>query len=77
MSIKYLHHSKLLVRHTHYSDMSLFWQNFLYPVNMDFGIFPAATVSHVNRELEHLKPIFQDVLTESSINFSLFLCFRR
>ena len=77
MAIKYLHHAELFIRHAHYSDMPLFGQYFFNPFYMNVRIFPAAAMTHIYRELKHLKSVFQDVFTEIGIDLTLFFCFRR
>jgi hypothetical protein len=76
VTIKYFHHTELLVGNAHDTYMTFRWQYLFYPFYMRLRIFPAATVPHINAELEHLETIFQDVLAEPGIYFSLRLGFR-
>jgi hypothetical protein len=77
MTVKDLHHTELLIGYAHNADMSFFRQDMLDPQNMNIGIFAAATVTHVNGELKHLKSIFHNVFTELSVYFTLQFGFRR
>jgi len=76
MAMENLHHPKLLVGNAHNADVPFFRQDLFDPDNVDIRIFPTTAVAHVNGELEHLKTIFHDVLTEPGVYFTLRLGFR-
>lgn len=77
LTIKNLHHTKLLVSDTHNPYVPFIRKYLFNPGNMYVCVFPAAAMPHINGELKHLKSIFQYVLTELCVYFTLLFGFRR
>jgi hypothetical protein len=76
-SPEYFHHPKLFIGHAHNAYMSFWGQNFLYPFNMNIGIFPAAAMPYVHAELEHAKPVSHDLLAEFGVILPVLFGFSR
>src|SRR2546423_8112912 len=76
MTAKYLHHAELLVCHAHNTYMPLGRKYLFNPFNMHIGVFPAAAMSQVNAELEHLEAIGNNLLPEPGVYFPVLFGFR-
>jgi len=77
LSFKYLHHPKLPVRDPQNSHLSFFGESVLHAFHVNFRILIAHAMSNVNRELEHVEPVLQELLTELRVRTSIHICFRR
>lgn len=65
-SMKNLHHPKLPICDLHDSDFAFGRKISPDALAMNIGIFATGTKSHVDRELEHRKPIFHQFLPKTS-----------
>ena len=61
-AIEDFYFAKLFVGYAEHSYFSVFRHGVLYSFDVDIGIFFARTMSHIDRELEHGKTVFQSVL---------------